>query len=203
MAQIPNDTYAATFAANTNGKAVLIITADNTQDLEFFYPYYRLVEEGYDVTVATPKGGEFKGKMGMGLKNTEKLSAMDAHDYCLLYIPGGKAPEELKKNQDALKLVKAFVDSGKPIAAICHGPQVLAAANVIKGHKLAAWPEVQKEVEAAGATYMDTATVVDGQFITARWPGDLPSHMSYTLQVLRNQQLNSGSPVGVLRAAQG
>lgn len=200
---IPADTFAAEFHARTNGQSVLILTADDTQDLEFFYPYYRLIEEGYEVDVATPKGGEFKGKCGMGLKNTKAITAVDALDYCLLYIPGGKAPEALKKNEDALKLVKAFAATGKPIAAICHGPQLLAAAGLIKGHTIAAWPDVEKEVQAAGATYANSPTIVDGQFITARWPGDLPSHLAYTLQALRETQLNSGSPVSVLRASQG
>lgn len=202
MAKAPeNDINVPEFHANTNGKSILILTADNTHDLEFFVPYYRFIEEGYEVDVATPKGGKLTCKFGLGLKSTKAITEVDAHDYCLLYIPGGKAPSELKANKDAIALAKSFAENQTSIAAICHGPQLLAAANLIKGKKIAAWPEVQKEIEDAGGTYEDKATTIDGLFITARWPGDLPSHMSHTLQALRDRELTTGSPVSVLRAA--
>ncbi len=199
---IPEDTFTPTTHGRANGKSILILTADKTQDLEFFYPFYRFNEEGYKVDVATPKGGELKCELGMGIKNTLALDSVNAEDYCLLYIPGGKAPEELKKNPKAIALAKAFAKSNKPIAAICHGPQLLAAADLIKGHTIAAWPEVEKEVQDAGATYANEPTVVDGQFITARMPADLPSHLAHTLQRLRDDQLGTGTPISVLRAAQ-
>ncbi len=181
---IPDDTYAAAPLPNANGQAVLIITADNTEDLEFFYPYYRLLEAGFQVDVATPKGGEFKAKHGLGLKMTKEIKAMDASRYALLYIPGGKAPAALKKDEAVLALVKKFASGGKPIAAICHGPQVLAAAGVIQGKRISAWPEVEVEVQEAGATYVYEPTVVDGQFITGRWPADLPAHLAQVLKAL-------------------
>ena len=167
---------------------VLIITADNTEDLEFFYPYYRLNEEGYQVDVATPKG-TFKGKNGYGLKETKMISDVKPSDYAMLYIPGGKAPAELRKDEKVISFVKEFAKSGKPIAAICHGPQVLVTADVIKGKKISAYPEVQKEVEEAGATYSDEALAIDGQFITARIPGDLPRHMCGVIDVLQGKSV--------------
>ncbi len=184
MAEKPYDTFVVSNPQPTKGQAVLILTADDVQDLEFFYPYYRLVEAGYRVDVVTPKGGEFKGKMGMGLKETKAIRDVSPSQYQLLYIPGGKAPAELKKNEDALSLTKAFAVAGKPIAAICHGPQVLAAAGLVQGKRIAAWPEVEVEVRAAGGHYVNEPTVVDGQFITARWPGDLPSHLAAVLKAL-------------------
>jgi protease I len=188
MAYKPDDIFAVSNPTNTKQQSVLIITADDVQDVEFFYPYYRFSEEGYQVDVATPDGGEFKGQKGMGLKETKKISEINEEDYQLLYIPGGKAPAELKKNDDALDLTREFAESGKPIAAFCHGPQVLAAAGVIDGRNIAAWPEVKEEVEDAGANYRNEATVVDGQFITARWPGDLPSHLAATLEILQKSK---------------
>lgn len=172
---------------------VLILTADDTQDLEFFYPYYRLNEEGYTVDVATPKGGSFKGKMGMGLKETKSIRDVNATDYALLYIPGGKAPAALRKDDHVVNFVKSFAASGKPIAAICHGPQVLATADVIRGKKIAAYPEVQKELEEAGARFSDEALAIDGQFITSRVPGDLPRHLSGTLNALQGKSLKSAA----------
>jgi len=186
--KMPEDTYVPEMQSTNSGTSVLILTADNTEDLEFFYPYYRFTEAGCKVDVVTPEGGAFKAKHDLGLKSTKKIADVNCSDYQLLYIPGGKAPAELKKNDDALKLVRDFTTAKKPIAAICHGPQVLAAADVIKGKKLAAWPEVEAEVTEAGATYVNQQTVVDGQFITARWPGDLPSHLKKTLEALNTSQ---------------
>src|SRR5579884_2897725 len=85
---------------------VIIITADNTEDIEFFYPYYRLTEEGYTVDVVTPQGGKFEAKHGLGLKNTKSIGEVKPEDYVLLYLPGGKAPAELRKNDKVLAFVK-------------------------------------------------------------------------------------------------
>jgi protease I len=187
MAQKPRDHFAASLAdtKKSKGKSILILTASGTQDLEFFYPYYRYIEEGYQVDVVTPQGGEFKGKHDMGLKDTRAIRDVDASQYDMLYIPGGKAPEELKKDRDALALAQRFAEQGKPIASICHGAQVLAAAGLVQGYRIAAWPDVAKEVEDAGGRYTDEPTVIDGAFITARWPGDLPFHVAATLKVLQ------------------
>jgi protease I len=100
-------------------------------------------------------------------------------------VPGGKAPAELKKSKETLALVKTFAGRGMPIAALCHGPQVLAAANLIRDKSIAGWPEIQDEIETAGGIYVDEKTVVDGQFITARWPADLPSFMKNIFEILK------------------
>jgi len=169
---------------------IIIITADNTEDIEFFYPYYRLTEAGYTVDVVTPEGGKFEAKHGLGLKQTKAIAAVRPEEYALLYIPGGKAPEELRKNDKVLQFVKEFARSGKPIAAICHGPQVLISANLVKGKQLAAWPEIGKEIEQAGGTFVDEALVIDGQFITGRKPGDLHRHLYGVLEYLKGNISN-------------
>jgi len=166
---------------------LLIITADNTEDMEFFYPYYRLSEEGYEVEVATIKGGSFKAKKGYEFNGAKSIKDVRPNDYALLYIPGGKAPAELRENADVLNFVKAFAASGKPIAAICHGPQVLISADLLKGKKVAAYPEIQKELEAVGATFSDEALAIDGQFITARVPGDLHRHLCGVINALQGK----------------
>ena len=163
---------------------IVILTADGTQDLEFFYPYYRLTEAGYTVDVVTPDGGKFEGKYGLGLNNTKSIREVKAGDYVLLYIPGGKAPETLRKNKEVIAFVKEFALSGKPIAALCHGPQVLITAGLVKGKRIATWPEIKDEVQEAGATFVDEALVEDGQFITGRKPGDLHRHLFGVLDVL-------------------
>lgn len=166
---------------------VAIITADNTQDLEFFYPYYRLNEAGYMVDVLTPEGGAFKGKMGMGLQETKSINDAHANDYALVYIPGGKAPAELRKNEKVISFVQEFARSGKPIAAICHGPQVLVSAGLVSGKKISAYPEVATEIRDAGGNFADEALAIDGQFITARVPGDLPRHLCGVMDVLEGK----------------
>jgi len=170
---------------------IAIITADNTQDLEFFYPYYRLSEEGYDIDVITPKGGEFKGKHGMGLKETKSIGEVQPDAYALLYIPGGKAPAELRKNDEVIAFVRNFAGTNKPIAAICHGPQILITAGLVRGKRMACWPEVKEELEAAGGIFVDEALVEDGQFITGRQPGDLPRHLWGVLDYLQGSKRNA------------
>ncbi|MFO1242931.1 MAG: type 1 glutamine amidotransferase domain-containing protein [Rickettsiales bacterium] len=164
---------------------IAVLTADKTEDLECFYPFYRFNEEGYDVDMITPNGGAFEAKHGIGLKQTKSIDQVNAKDYVLLYIPGGKAPQELRKNERVLNFVREFASSGKPIAAICHGPQVLIEADLVKGKQIAGWPEIQKEIEDAGATFVDEALVEDGQFITGRKPGDLHRHVWGTMQRLK------------------
>ena len=181
---LPKDTYQPETLNRNAAQKILMITADGTEDLEFFYPYYRFIEAGFAVDVATPDGGVFKGKQGLGLKESLKIGAVKSNDYALLYIPGGKAPAQLVKNDATIALTKQFYDNGKPIAAVCHGPQLLAAADIISGRNIAAWPDVESEVTDAGAVYVNSETVIDGPFITARWPGDLPSHLKQTLAVL-------------------
>lgn len=184
MSEIPTDIFKPQAQKQTNGRSILIVTADKVEDTEFFYPYYRFIEEGFKVDVATPEGGEFKGKNGSGLKETMSIEDVVATNYDLLFIPGGKAPEKLKKDEEAVTLVKTFAALKKPIAAVCHGPQLLAEADVISGRTITAWPEVEKEVTAAGAKYVNQETAVDAQFITARWPGDLPRFTAKILEIL-------------------
>ncbi len=170
-----------------NGKRVAILTGNKVEDIEFFYPYYRLAEAGYDVDVLTIDGEDLTGKHGLGISVSKKITDASPSSYALLYLPGGQAPATLRKDNDVLAFVKAFAATGKPIAAICHGPQILISAGLVKGRTLSAWPEVGKEIEDAGGTYTDEALQEEGQFITARWPGDLPRHLYGTLQALEGK----------------
>jgi len=169
---------------------IVIITADDTEDIEFFYPYYRLTEEGYTVDVVTPDGGKFEAKHGLGLNTSKSISAVRPQDYVLLYIPGGQAPAKLRKNEKVLNFVKEFARSGKPIAAICHGPQVLISADLVKGKQVAAWPEVENEIKDAGGIFVNEALVEDGQLITGRKPGDLHRHLYGVIEYLRGTVSN-------------
>ncbi len=184
MSELPKDLYKPETDNRNSSRAILMITDNGVEDLEFFYPYYRFIETGFKVDVATPDGAEFKGKQGLGLKESKKVDDVQAESYELLYLPGGKAPAILKNNRRVIELTQKFLALGKPISAICHGPQILAAAHIIEGRKIAAWPEVEEEVRAAGAQYQNKELVVDGPYITARWPADLPVHVRATLEIL-------------------
>ncbi|MFA5591873.1 MAG: DJ-1/PfpI/YhbO family deglycase/protease [Micavibrio sp.] len=187
MSSIPDDIYTATPVPPTRQERIAILTTDGTEDQEFFYPYYRFLEEGYAVDVLTPDGKDFKGKNGAGLEITQKIASARPEQYAMLYIPGGKAPAKLKKEEAALEFVRQFCASGRPVGAICHGPQLLAEAGVIDGCQIAAWPDCQKEVEEAGGAYMSKQCVHDGQFITGRWPADLPAQMKEIMQCLKEE----------------
>lgn len=165
-------------------KKIAIITEDKCEDIEFFYPYYRFFEEGYDVDVITLKGEAFEGKHGLGLKESKAIDTAKPSDYVLLYLPGGKAPQKLRDDEKVLKFVQDFAASGKPIAAICHGPQILISSGLVKGKNISAWPEMKEEIEKAGGIFCDEALKEDGQFITARKPGDLHRHLYGVLKCL-------------------
>lgn len=195
MSEAPEDIHKVSSQSKTPKGRVAILTADGTEDQEFFYPYYRLTEAGFAVDVITPDGKEFKGKNGAGLKSTMKLANVNPADYDLLYIPGGKAPDKLKKEDEAIDFVVDYVESGKPVASICHGPQLLAKAGVIDGVRIAAWPDCEKEIAEAGASYENEECVQDGQFITARWPGDLPAHLAKVMDVLKKSETSAQKKV--------
>lgn len=179
-----NDTITSTKRSDPSAKSVLIVTGDNCNELEFFVPYYRFCEAGLKVDVASPDGGSIKGAHGTEFAHTLKVSEVRPSEYALLYLPGGKAPAKLRKDEDVLAVVRQFVVAGTPISAICHAAQILVSANVVRGKRISAYPEVEKEISEAGGTFVNQALVEDGIFTTARWPGDLPGHMEATLRRL-------------------
>jgi len=173
--------------------AILIISADTFNELEFFYPYYRFTEAGFRVDVGSPDGGEIKGANGTEFPGTHPIATIDPTQYALLYIPGGKAPAEMRKSEELLKVVRRFDALGKPIAAICHAAQVLVSAGLVKGKRIAAYPEVEEEITEAGGTFVNAPLVEDGQYITARWPGDLPGHLEAVMKRLEGNAAQSPS----------
>jgi protease I len=152
----------------------LMLVADNVEDLEFFYPYYRLREEGFEVDVASPDGGKIVGKHGYDFPCD--LSIADAGDeYDLLVLPGGKAPEAVRLEPAAVEIARKMLDSDKTVAAICHGVQTLISAEVLRGRKATCWKGIRDDLKAAGAEYLDQEVVIDGNLITSRSPEDLPA----------------------------
>jgi protease I len=166
---------------------ILIITGNDYNDTELLYPYYRFVEAGYEVTIATPEGGDVTGYHSVTIKNTTPVAEIKVAEYAGLYLPGGRAPAKLRDNEMVLEKVDHFVRTGKPVAAICHGPQILARLRMLGGKNVTAWPNIEGEMKDAGATFINQAVVKDGNLVTARMPGDLPPHLHAFLKMLEKE----------------
>ena len=164
---------------------IAVLTTDKVEEVEFFYPYYRFVEEGYEVDVITPSGGALTGARGFGIRETVALADVRPEDYVMLYIPGGHAPIELRANEAALSFVRAFARDRKLIGTVCHGPQVLVSAGLAEGATMTSWYGVEPEITDAGGVWLNQAVVEDDLIITARKPGDLPAELHRIIERLR------------------
>jgi protease I len=163
----------------------LIISADGFEDSELRVPLQGLKGAGVAVEVAAVHGGPIRGKHGDEVDVDQLLDEIHAEDYDLLILPGGKAPAELREQPSALAIARAFMAANKPVAAICHGPQILVSAGVLRGRRATCYPAIADELRAAGAFYEDREVVCDGNLITARRPADLPAFMRAIFEQLR------------------
>ena len=152
----------------------LFISAQGYEDIELFYPFYRLKEAGLEVDLASVETGPLKGIHGYQIQANFQVSGMEASNYGILVLPGGRAPQTLRNNENVLTLVKKFFTQEKLVAAICHGPQVLISAGLVGGRRMTAYKKVQPELSTAGAIVIDDPVVIDGRLITSREPVDLP-----------------------------
>ena len=168
----------------------VILTADDFEDMELFFPMFRLLEEGVEVDVAAPKRGRIRGEHGYGFEVEKTFDDINPNDYDLLIIPGGSptgAPTTVRKNAKARAIATAFFKANKPVASICHGPYTLISAGLLKGRKATCfWGDgVPEEMKAAGAEYIDKEVVVDGNLVTSRYPLDLPDFTREMLKLLK------------------
>jgi len=162
----------------------LIISADNFEDSELLVPYYRMKEAGVEVTVASMIHGAITGKHGYEVAVDKTLAEVNPDDYAILVLPGGKAPAAVRKESKALEIARSFFADSKPVAAICHGPQILISAGLLKGRRATCYISVADELKEAGALYEDREVVVDGNLVTSRQPPDLPAFMRETMKQL-------------------
>ncbi len=167
----------------------IILTADKFEDMEVFFPYFRLLEEGVEVDIAGPQKGHIHGEHGYSLEIEKTFDQVNPEDYDLLILPGGfpdGAPRTVSKNINAQKITKFFFDNSKTVAAICHGPYTLISSGVVKGRKVTSfWGDgVPEELKKAGAKYEDTEVVVDKNLITSRYPMDLPMFMREIMKMI-------------------
>ncbi len=163
----------------------LIISADNFEDSELLVPYYRLKEEGIQVDIASIRKGKIKGKHGYEVEADKTLKEVKPDDYNILILPGGKAPETIRKEKEAVEIAKHFFQKNKPVSAICHGPQTLITAGLLKGRHATCYKSVAQEMKDARAIYEDKEVVVDGNLITSRQPSDLPGFSREMMKMLK------------------
>ncbi|MBA3006570.1 MAG: DJ-1/PfpI/YhbO family deglycase/protease [Proteobacteria bacterium] len=163
----------------------LLISADGFEDSELLVPYYRFLEEGIEIDIASIKSDPIIGKHGYHVTTTRSLDKVDSSLYDILILPGGKAPTLLRNNEKMLDLVRQFIKDGKTVAAICHGPQILVSAGVLSGRRATCYKNVAEELEKAGCSYSDEQVVVDDNLITSRVPADLPAFMREIMKKCR------------------
>jgi len=159
-----------------SGKRVAMLVEDEFEDRELTGPLDALREAGATVTLVGPTAAaEFKGKRGQAVV-TSDLAAGSARmtDFDALVIPGGHAPEKMRMRHAMVDLARDAMEAGKPVAAICHGPQLLISANTLRGRTLTCWPSIAIDVKNAGGLYVDKPVVEDGNLITSRKPDDVP-----------------------------
>ncbi len=153
---------------------VAILIEELVEDVEFIYPYYRFKEEGFDVDVLSLEIKTFKGKKGCTFKSQKSIKDVDPEYYDILFIPGGYAPDRLRRYPKVLNFVRRLNELGKIIGAVCHGPWVLISAGIIKNKKVTGYHAIKDDIENAGAIYTGKKVESDGNIFTGTDPDAMP-----------------------------
>ncbi len=166
---------------------IAVLIDDLFEDVEYSKPATAFENEGHElISVGIREGSVVKGK-----KNAEKviidrsIGQVQVEDFDALFIPGGYSPDRLRVNEEVIKFVKDFVESGKPVLAICHAPQLLITAKVLEGRKVTGWKSIKQDIINAGAEYLDQEVVEDKNLISSRYPGDIPEFIAASLKKLQ------------------
>lgn len=156
------------------------------EDSEFNEPYDAFRKAGHEVTiVGLEAGAEIEGDKGKVKARVDKsFKDVKADDFDALLIPGGGSPDKLRAHPEAVSFVKEFMKASKPVLAICHGPQLLLAADEYKNHRMTAWKTIQDDLKKAGANVVDQEVVVDRNLVTSRQPSDIPAFIRESLKAL-------------------
>lgn len=158
------------------GKKIAFLIGPQFQDEEGTQPKEMLEQQGADATYIGIEKTTLTGKYGRRQAEVEKtVWEVDPEDFDALVIPGGLSPKHLRTEEMVLAFVREFAETGRPLAAICHGPQVLISAGLVKGRTMTGYHAIKDELEAAGVDFVDRTVVIDGNFITSRQPADIPA----------------------------
>ena len=168
------------------GEKVIILVEEMFNVFEFWYPYYRLKEEGVEVTVVGSGSAEvYTGKPCTQAKADISAGNVNAENFDGIIIPGGYAPDMMRRYPAMVKLVQDFYNANKLVAAICHAGWMLASAGILSGRKVTSFFAIKDDLINAGAKWVDQAVVVDGKLVTSRVPDDLPAFMKAVIDLLR------------------
>ena len=158
-----------------NGMKVAVLAEDVYEDLELQYPLLRLREAGAEVVVVGPEAKTYESKHGYPVKATMTSADAVALDWAAVVVPGGFAPDRLRRDPAILQLVRDASERGRVVAAICHAGWVLVSAGILKGRTVTSTPAIKDDLTNAGAEWVDQEVVVDGKLVTSRRPDDLPA----------------------------
>ena len=166
------------------GKKILALVGEHYEDLELLYPVIRLKEEGYEVVIAGDEAGKlYHGKNGYPVKSDADFRKINPDDFEGVIVPGGDAPDRLRRHKEVTEILRNLDARGKTIATICHGGHVLVTADLLKGRKITSFFAIRPEMEFAGGIWSDASVVVDRNFVSSRTPDDLPDFMR---EVIKN-----------------
>ncbi len=165
---------------------IAVLITDMFEDVEYTEPAGAFREAGHDLVYVGLSAGEtVHGKKGLAEVTIDRAaSGVSVDDFDALFIPGGYLPDKLRAHDAPVELVREFVESGKPVLAICHAPQLLITAQVLEGRKITGWKSVAQDIKNAGAEYIDREVVVDGNLVSSRNPGDIPAFIEASLKIL-------------------
>ena len=167
------------------GKQVAVLIEQQYQEMEVWYPIYRLRDEGCKVLLVGPEAGKtYPSKLGYPAKADVAVKDVTASQFAAIVIPGGFCPDYIRRNEAMMKLVRDAHDQQKPLAAICHGPWVLCSTMALKGRKATCFHSIKDDVVNAGATYVNEEVCVDGHVITSRTPDDLPAFVRAIIRAM-------------------
>jgi protease I len=171
-----------------DGKRIAILVEEDFEDSELIVPMWGMKNAGAKVLIVGSGSKDiYQGKRGsVAIRVDTTADKVKAADFAAIIIPGGRAPARMRKYKSMVDLIKEADELGKVIAAVCHGPQLLIAADIVKGRHLTSWPSVAAELKAAGAEWADEAVVRNGNLITSRKPADLPRFNKAIIEALRD-----------------
>jgi protease I len=171
---------------NLSGKRVAVLVEQKYEEMEVWYPVYRLREAGCEVVLVGPEAGRaYPSKLGYPAKADAAAKDVSADRFHVVVIPGGFAPDYIRRSEPMLTLVRDAFAQGKPVAAICHGPWVLCSTQALKGRTATGFHSIKDDMVNAGATFVDREVVVDGNVITSRTPDDLPAFVVAVMEQMR------------------
>ena len=171
-----------------NGKRIAILAEEDFEDSELIEPMKAMKNAGAKVLIVGSGSREsYRGKRGSATVRVDAAAdKVKAEDFDAIIVPGGYAPDKMRLHQSMVDLVKKAHDLGKVIAAVCHGPQLLISADIVRGRRVTSWPSVSVDLKNAGAEWVNASVVQDGNLITSRKPADLPRFNKAIIEALRD-----------------